>query len=248
MSLFKGRIDNSPQDQHTAPFKFTLIRYDKEDITLTAPALADANKINVSTGHGFTANDDIVLYENGLFNQSIVKAVNGNEITTANFLDKNYSLSAKVVRGNRFMNVDGSSVPVTFKFKCYENIIPIDLYRIILNFQSGASKPDDSTFGGITALANGIVMRRIYGAYRNNFGNFCSNKSFKDYGAEVVDTDKGTSGTYGTDITIKITDYGVAIRIGYVLNEELTLLVRDNLTALGLFTVSLIGHYTMGEV
>lgn len=249
MSLFKTRKDVSVQDQYTAPFKFTCIRYDKEDITLTAPAIIDANKVAVSAGHGFNINDDIVLYENGLFNQSIVTAVNTNEITLHNYLDKTYSLAAKVIRGNRFMNVNGSlEAPVEFKFKCFENTRPIDLYKLVLCFQSGTNKPDDGNFGGITAITNGLIIRRKINGYRSNFGCYRMNKDFKDYGAYINYTEKGAGGTYGTDVDISIKDYGVAVRVGFSLLDETVILVRDNLTSLSLFTMSILGHYTLGEL
>ncbi len=253
----KKEIDVNIQSQTSQLFQYFLMDEQKTDITLTAPISEDDEVVNVSSGHGFTAVDGeyIVIRDGDTFTQAKVKSVSVDAITVTMPIANNIPDTADVIRGNINMNVDGSSVPVDFKYSSNccgsENPqIPIDLSTIIITMQHGANVPDDGKFGGIAALTNGMYFRKMNGG-RVNLGNYINNQAFKDVGAIVEYTDKAPAGTNATNIFFDIeTIFGQVIRMDPRLSDFALAQVRDNQSSgagMNKLTISLVGSFTSGE-
>jgi hypothetical protein len=249
---YQKDIDNNPQSQTSALFQYFLMQEQKTDITLTSSVSLDDIVISVSSGHGFVAasGEMIVIWEGSRFMQAVVIGVSVNDITIEIPSAIEFSTNAVVIRGNKNMNVDGSSSPVDFLFKMYDASIPIDISKVMITMQHGANVPDDGKFGGLAALTNGVYFRQVNGA-RLNLGNYTKNSDFKDRGASVEYTDKAPAGTNGTNIKFEIENtFGQVIRIDPRVGSTICATVRDKIDSgegMALLSLSLIGSYTQGE-
>lgn len=249
----KKEIDVNIQSQTSTLFQYLLMQEQKTDIILTSPINIDDVVVNVSAGHGFTAVDgEFMVVRNGnLFFQLRVKSVTTNAITIESPIDNDYPISGtSIIRGNVNMNIDGSSTPVDFKFSFNDDIaadIPIDLQGVMLSFQSGATVPDDGTFGGISELTNGLLLRKVNDE-NVGLGNYTSNQEFRDVGGIIEYSDKAPAGTNATNIFIDIeSNFGQVLRINPRISDLVCAKVRDNLTGLNKFTISILGSFTSGE-
>lgn len=248
-----GGLDVNIQSQTSALFQYYMMNEIKTDITLTSDASIGDETVNVSAGHGFVTDavspgERIVLWENSRFCQLIVTAVSTNTLTLEEPLACDFtSANAQVVRGNISMNVNGSVTPVDFKLQLRNFTIPIDIGTVIITMQSGATAPDDGTFGGKAALTNGVFFRKE-DSVTFSLGNYKSNQDFIDNGGDVTYSDSAPSGTYATRINFDIENiFGQVIRIDPNNNDYIFSEVRDNISGLDRFTVSFIGSYTSGE-
>jgi hypothetical protein len=240
------------QDTVQPLFQYYLQQEQKTDITLTSPISVDDEIINVSAGHGFVAGPDqlITIVEGDRFEQATVIDVSVNEISISIPSGGAFTINAKVIRGNKNLNLDGSLASIDAIFKFYDQantFIPIDLTKVAINMaHSGVG--DDGKFGGIAALTGGGFYFRRVNSDRINLGNYINNQAFKDFGAEVEYPDKGPSGTNSTEIIFDIKKiFGQVIRLDPQHNDQVCGVNRNNLTGLDTFYISLIGSYTQGE-
>lgn len=120
--------------------------------------------------------------------------------------------------------------------------IEIDITRIIMSMVV-TSQPDDSLFGNIAKLVNGIVLRHVNGETRNIF-NIKDNADFANVAYDLTYTARTTpASSYGIRwrYTFAGQDkHGVVVRLG--VNETLQLLVQDNLTGISAFRIMAQGH------
>lgn len=242
------KLDVYINDQTTPPIQYYLMREDKTDITLTSAIVTGDDIINVSSGHGFTATGEFVaVFDNNRFMQCKVKAVNTNAISLQIPATHDFSEASVVVRGSIGMNVNGSITPQEFVFNLRRCIVPVDIDTYIIKIVH-ATEADDSKFGNITALANGVLFRK-QNDLRQNLGNYQANSDFKEFGASVEYTSKAGGGAYGTSIVSDIRNtYGVVIRVRPNDNEILEAIVRDDLSSFSKLRISVLGQYTMGEL
>lgn len=244
-----GSVDVNMQSSTNPLFQYFLIQEQKTDITLTADIAQDDEVINVSAGHGFTgaAGEFLVAWENNRYLQMPVKSVAVNAITVNHPVANVFTAAGtQIIRGNNKMNVTGAVTPVNFIMNIRDFTIPIDLSKIVLTMRH-SGVPDDGKFGGITALTNGVWFRKQDGT-DFNLGNYVDNQSFKTYGAVVEYTDKAPSSEYATNVVFNLIEiFEQVVRIDARNADVLFSQVRDDLTGLTSFTISLIGSYTSGE-
>jgi hypothetical protein len=248
---YQKEIDNNPQSQTSPVFGYLMMTSDKDDITLQSALAEDALTATLSSGHGFTGVDGehILVYENDHFIQSEVNVgdISGDVITLKTPVDNAFTTGAKVVRGNIDFQKDFSGANAkVIAFEILDGEIPIDITSIILTFESSAD-PDDGTFGGIAELSNGQYFRQIDGR-RINLGNYKKNLDFAKRRGEIKYTQKAAGKNYATIITFDIElVFGQALRIDPRKNCSLMTYLRDDLSSLLLYNISLAGSYTEGE-
>lgn len=250
-SLIKGMIEDGLdvwiQDPTTPPFHYYLMNEQKTDITLTEIVPVDVNIINVSAGHGFTTSSYMVIYENNKYLQAKVTAVNTNAITIKTLTANTFSLDAIVIRGSIEMNIDASVTPVTFKWFPRSANIPLHIqYGIIKMINQ--TEPDDSKFGDIAAIINGLIVRRENGII-TNYGTYSNNSDFAEFGADVKYSDKAGGGAFSTTIIFEMKKiFGTVIEMNPSLPDMFYSIAKDNFSGLLRFRFSILGHYTQGEV
>jgi hypothetical protein len=235
------------QDTDTRPFQFFLMREDQTGITLTAPVTSGDKVVNVSSGHGFTGTGEyMVIQENDVVTQSEVVSVSVNAITLNEPVLASYTTAAAVCRGTIDMNVDGSVTPQEFFFLSRLSTVPIDIQSVRLSIQDNTAG-DDSTFGALPALTNGILVTKGNGNPRG-LGTYRQHQDFRDFGALIEYTDKAGGGNFATNIAFSIKEaFGVVIRFDPRDADQFTVVVQDNLTGLVRLRISILGQYTAGE-
>jgi hypothetical protein len=229
-------------------FRAFLQTYVKEDIKLTSNIEIDDSVINVSSGHGITGGQFVIIYTSDYYWQTEVKSVTDDAVTlyAPSYLPFPVE-DTTIIRGSVDMNVDGSETPVTYKFgiPC-SNIDPIDINSGIILLGHSADGGDD-LYGGITALTEGFLIRKIDSTFYN-LGNYRENRDFKLFGAKVNPVDKPPAGIYGTEIKFLLQgqeNFDQVLRIKY--GDYITGLVRDDLSPLTYKRFSILGSYTSGE-
>jgi len=252
MSLFtpainkKNKVDVFVNDQTNPLFQYFFIRELKTDITLMAPVAVDATTINVSTGHGFTAaaGEVITIFEGNRYIQQTVKSVLADAVTISHPVPNTFTVAgAVVIRGNRLLNIDGSVTPATFTAALRSFTLPVDIGMIKI-CAVHAAEADDSKFAGITALTNGLFLRKTDG-FVFNLGNYINNNDFRQFGASVEYANKAGGGAYSTVATFDILHtFGQVVRLDARAGDELLAVVRDDLSGLTSLTISAIGSYT----
>lgn len=240
-------IDVWVQDQSTPPFHRYFMTEDKTDITLTSPITKDDTVINVSSGHGFTTNDHMLINYGSYFQQSMVTNVATDAITIETPVGINIPITGtQIIRGSIEMNVDGSTTPVTYYCRIGAYSDPIDIQHLQVFMRDG-SDGDYSSYGGISGgLTNGSFVR-FTDTVDQNLGNYKNNGEYIQFGAEANFNTKAPAGEYSVDLAFNLKEtYGVVFRL--VDNTyALTFTVQDDLTPLIEHRVVATGQVTLGE-
>lgn len=200
----------------------------------------DAKTVLLNDGHSFTTGDIICLKENRRFYQAYVTNVATNTISIDTPLDYAFTTSCICSRSSDSLAVNGATTTQIFSVQPP----PGESWDILgCGFHlTDNSAMDDALFGGITALTNGIVLRKKDKIYKNIF-NVKSNGDFYFRCDRVEYSPKAPSGFYGLSAqkTFNIR-HGVSIRLDGDMRDELQVLVQDDLSNLASFKVSAWGH------
>ena len=254
MSIWTSTKDVFVQSNTSIPFLYRLIREDKIDITLTADVTSADTVINVSAGHGFSAEDSMVLWCSlGYYQQVTVKSVSTNAITIYTPIALPFlTTNTFIVRGTYGFNVDGSSTEQIFKFHP-RYIVPIDVSSVQI-FLRHDGEGNLATFGDLadTVVLNGCLFQK-----RNTitipYGYYRTAGDFIKLGSNPIFTDKASGSKYGTIIQIPVNStqtFDAVSRFYSSRNDILEWIVRDNLTSGGTLEeaqISITGSYTIGE-
>ena len=107
------------------------------------------------------------------------------------------------------------------------------------------SAMDDALFGGLTALTNGLVVRKKVNGVFSTHANFKYNGKFADSMYDITYADKAPAGSYGLRGRWTIEASGSIIRLDGANGDELQILVQDNLTGLSSLHWNAQGHKQM---
>jgi len=239
-------LDVFIQDQDTPPFQYFLMQNLKEDILLVTGTAIDDEVIYVDAGHGITTDSYLSIREGAYQSQVGVSGVAGDDITLATPLSNAYTTDAQVIRGNIEMNISGSYSDQIFEMEVW-GTEPIDIQTVVVTIQHDGAG-DDSKFGDLAALTNGLLFVKDGDVIHQHLGNYKQNQDFREFGATVEYSDKAGGGNYATNITYDIKKiYGIVIRVDPDYNESLQAIVQDDLNDLVRLRVSIMGQITLGE-
>lgn len=235
-----GAIRVREQDNYYSELVGLRLCQFKNAATLATDSFIDSKIITLNPGHGFVNGEIICLKEKRRFYQAYVINVATNEITLDTPLDYAYSTSCLCTRSSDSLVVNGSVTTQIFSISP-----PVgDQWDILgCGFHiTDNSAMDDSLFGAIAALANGIVLRKKDKIYKNIL-NIKTNGDFYLRCDNVEYSPKAPSGFYGlsSQKTFNIR-HGIAIRLDGNARDELQVLVQDDLSTLASFKVLAWGH------
>lgn len=213
--------------------------------TLAAASVAGAISITVTNGTLFTALSYIQI-ENGVIETTFpqITSIAGNVLNLDRPVDNAFSIGDTVEEVNFNMSVAGTiSAPISFR------IIP-DLDQIwhvhgfgltmLLN-----SAWDDSNFGDLAALPNGVVIR-AYNGLANQHRTFTLWKTNADIGLDtgtLKDKAKAPSGLYGLSADGDIAGRSGAIpELNGANGDYLEMLIQDDLSGLVDYVIKVQGH------
>ena len=247
-------IEQSSKNPVIAYWAIEELAIDLHPLTSSPPG---SNTITMEPGHGFVnglADQVVVIWENSLYSKFEVISVVGDVIETSAPIVRGVTTAASIIRGNRNLSVDGSGTERIFKFRPVGEI-PFDVSGIRIRMISGNKEPDDSKFGGISALTKGIYFDTVnFTPVNFEQGVYKTNGAFYDQGFDepAYDPKAGGTGSWGTKIKldIKKTFGNQEIRVDPRIGAEILAHVRDNnAPAQGNIStyLSILGSYTSGE-
>lgn len=243
--MLNGSHDVYVQDQTTDIIDLYFIDHENAvELTLAEGASVDAKTVTVMDATGVTAGDAIEFTENAHVMQAVVLDVTGAVITFNAPLDKALTTACVCVAGKWDMVVDGSTTTKTYSVKPPSGV-KWDITRIMIGMTASATM-DDSKFGSLTALTNGIVLRRSDSSNHNIFvASDNGGLAERMYDAEYPD--KVPAGVYAFRARRTFAGQdknGVVIRLDGDNGDELQLLIQDNLSGgtLTKFAVVAQGH------
>lgn len=239
-------LDIHDADVHDVPVNELFHRHTGVATTINATVTAGDTSIVVVSGVGF-ANGDPIQIEDGVIETTFPTIISGGGTTTFNLdrpLDNSFAIGDAVDQIATNLAVSGTlASPVSFKILADKNQI-WHIVRFLLGMIH-ANAADDSKFGSIPALPNGVILRgynATTGLYRT-FTNWKSNFDLKMDMYNVDYTTKAGGGDFGTNARGSIRDgTGAVPKINGANGDYLEILIQDDLTGLIKFNLKSQGH------
>lgn len=240
-----GDVPVSVEDQTTAALDLFFAQGSGAPTTLTVQSSIDNSSITVNSSTSFTAGDYVLIAEGNRFYTAELLTITNNVLTFDTPLDNNFSVGSFVIPTTRDLNVDGSTTSQTFAIKGggIGSNLSIDVTRLMIHMET-AGAVDLNKFGDLTALTNGVVIRRVDGTTRNIF-NIKSNGEMRnlcfDWTVDVASNPSQGQNGVGFRYTFAGQDkHGVAVRLDP--GDELQVIIQDDLTGLEKFRIIAEGH------
>lgn len=208
--------------------------------TLASNTSLNANTIVVTSATGIASGQSINIAQGNRIFQSLVTNVNGTTITLASPLDYAFTAGATICSGNWNLNQNGSVTPIIFKIQPPPSA---NFHITSISFSMTDDAPmDNSKFGSLTALTNGLVARRVDGSTATYF-LITNNAGFYQFGYDVDYLAKVPAGVYALQARKNIrTINGNVIALNGATGDQFQVIVRDDLTALTEFAVQVHGY------
>lgn len=245
-------VDVNLQSNTTPPLDPLFVEA-LSNFTISTDAVASGETTMVYTfeataGHGIIIGDEIILLDvvaDRYFQAEIVNVAT-NTITIDRPIDHAFASASTLGRiTNSNMNVLGSLASPRI-FTLNGGINPSDFSRFIITITDDTAM-DDSRFGGLSALSNGLVFR-IYNGFQRTIFNFKSNQDIKQFCYDVNYSDKAPAGIFG--LSARIT-FGGEDKHGTIIRAQtpdvIQWVVQDDLTGLLTLRGSATGSETTGE-
>lgn len=210
--------------------------------TLTENAYVGNETVYVTSTSGCTVFDAINIHDDENYFQGIIQEVGIDHINFTSKLDRDFNISNTVVQCAEWdlSTTDGSIEEKIFSIEAPANKI-WHISSTIINILDG-SPMDSATFGGRTALTNGISGRIVDGYTKEMFLIY-NNNGFNLRGFELNYIDKAPSGVYGLNAVLKFEEsYGAMVRLDGKTNDQWQAVNRDDLTSQEQIAITVNGH------
>jgi len=239
-----GAVPINIQDQHSPALDLYFSQF-ISDLTLQENVTVGDYDINLTTGHGVVAGNQIEFIDNVNGRGFLVEAVTSgvNIVTVDRPIPNNVSyLNGEGSSSTRELNVDGSGTPQIFTISPPLDV-EIDITRVMFQMITD-SAPSFDTFGDLTGLTNGIILRIVNGRI-NNLWNVKTNGEMVNlmYDVSFYSATNPGQGVYGLGGRLTYggqNKHGVTLRIAQ--GESIQVIVQDDLTDLVSFEMIGAGH------
>lgn len=225
------------QDQTSKMLDLRFIRDKGNSTTVKTNATAGSRTIDLTDTTGYVDGNIVGIFSplttEFYFGQQI-GVPSGDTITLDTPLDYAYLSGATVINADANMAVDGSVTTQVFQIGPVGvgTGVEVDITKVIGTISDNLAM-DDSKFGGIAALTNGVVLRKNNGRFLN-YGNAKSNGDLALFAGRSNEyTDKAGGGNYSVFFELKFAgpeNHGVTVRLRP--GEILEILIQDDLTDL----------------
>lgn len=245
-----GGLSVDVQDQTTPPIEFFFTQALGSPTTLSVATAINDTTITVASTTNFVDGVYIGVFagvsgENRYFFATQVGAPSGNIITVDTPLDFAFDSGDPVLPMTRELDVNGSITAQVFQIQGPPQG-GVDITRIMIKMLTSSPVSLD-TFGDLTSLTNGLVLRKSNGAETRNIWNIKNNSdlaliTFDYLPLEALNPVQGQDGALFRNTFAGRDKHGVAIRLQQ--GETLQLLIQDDLTGLVEFHALVEGHIT----
>lgn len=235
-----GALDVSIQDSNAASVDY----YFQQEKIITNPTVSypiGSTVIIVGNATGITTSDTMTIRTANKMSQHIIKNISSNTLTIFPGTDYAIDTNTEITLGTVNMNVNGSVTPIEFVFRAPSDE-EFDIYT--MNFAIlDQTAMDDKTFGGLTQLTNGLILKTINDEETETHWVLFNNAGFKHRDYDVKYSDKAPAGYYGISgsKSIRLSN-GVAKIVGGDKHYKIILRINDNLTNLDEFFFTANGH------
>ena len=231
MSELRKGLENT-----TETFDLYLMESGAASPTITTMGAVGSLFLQIDSNIGVSAGDAIYITEGTRFFQSVVVSSTATSVTFVSPLDYAFTSAATVKIGAWNMNLNGSATPVTFL------ILPppgaVFLVHTISISMLDNKIMDGTTFGGLSALNNGVVM--MINNISKTFLPVVNNSGFAETGFDVFYDDKAPTGEYAfRAVKDLIKRNGAAIRLD---SADFRNYIQDDLTGLTNINITLSGR------
>ena len=235
-----GSIDVIVQDNTSEAIDIYLCN-NKGTTNPTVAVAIDDKTVTVADTTGAVVGDCIDLKEGKRFFQSIVTNITGSVVTFASPCDAEYTTAAQVCFGEwDLAQANGSVTPVVYCMAPPPDA-QYDIYSLTISMVDGSAM-DDSKFGGIAALTNGLVGRRTDGTIKQLF-LISNNAGFREYGFNIEYPLKPPAGKYAVaGEKLFPTKNGTVLRLNGKTLDTIDVTIQDDLTGLEKFSIVAHGH------
>lgn len=230
------------QDQHSHTIGTLMSQVQGAPMTLDSNTVVDSYTLTMATGHSFIAGDEVLIAEDSKSFHALVLSVSTDILTLNAPIDQIYTTGSIVFEVISNMAVNGSVTVQEFSVQLGSAAtISLDITGIRFVISDGAAM-DDGTFGGISALTRGIVLRIIHTDGTHNLWTAKTNGKMGLVMDNKVYTDKAPAGENSVHFTWEISeDLGVTIRLDA--GDKISLLIQDDNTGNTNFKAWVYGHY-----
>lgn len=246
----KGALNTHDADVHTNPVNH-FVYQELATYTLSLPITSQNISLTVTNATGIIIGSRLHITDNANTNHDhdilLVTNVVGNVVTVNRPIDKSYAVATTVVkRVSIELNILGSlASPQSFRLFPSPNEV---WHLTSLDFtMTDNVAMDDSTFGGLTQLTNGVVIRAVdvvNGGYET-FSVWRTNASFVRDGFLTAYSSKAPAGVYGYNGSLDFHQkYGSIVRLANTATETsyVEVLIQDDLSGLSTFEIKFHGH------
>jgi hypothetical protein len=242
----KGAISMHDADAHNVPFNEFFHEHTGVETTLAAAITPGDTSIEVVSPTGFLEGDNLQI-GNGIIETTFptITDIASSEFTLDRPIDFPFSIEDTVEEVIFEAAVVGSlGSPRAFRLMpdSGQTWHVISLTISMVHPLGG----DDSKFGDLSALLNGVVLRGYNGAadMHRTLTNWKSNSEMKqDTGTINPYTDKAAAGSHGTFFSVNIKERSGAVpSINGATGDYLEVLIQDDLTDLDSIKFKAQGH------
>lgn len=241
-----GAINIHTAGVHNYPINESFHQHTATNTTLAIATAVGDISITVASSSGIVAGDYLQIVISGIIESTYTRVLSvvGNVISINRPIGHIYAIGtviSKIIID--VSNTSGSMVaPQSYKVTPSTGQV-WHVERLAIQMSHTTAGYIDS-FGGITALTNGCILRKYNsnGTYET-FTIWQSNADiYLDFtNIQFVDRSGGGT-TYGTIGSGSFAEIGVTVKLDGTLGEYLEILVQDNITALTLFQLKAQGH------
>lgn len=235
---FGGALNVHDTDLHDEMVNRHLINFDGSiESPNTAITSGDVDVLVDSTA-GFGADDDIVIKDasgNVIEQHFVITAIDVDvSITVDRPIDNDYTISASIEEVNHNLNVDGTlASPVIFELGPPSDEV-WHIERLLFSITDNTTgQCDDSKFGMISSLTNGLVFRenKNSGALLRTISIWKSNSQMKQDMFDVLCSPSAPAGFEGLSGRFTIKNTGSIIKLDGSNGDKIELLVQDPLSS-----------------
>lgn len=243
-STFKGALDIHNTDLHNVIINDYIHAHDISTTLVAAVNKGDTD-IDVVDASGFAVGNFIHLGPDIETIEPIhpeITAITVNNIELDRPLDNDYVNGTPIVKAIVDLKTTAGTLAAPISYKYFPQAGRIEhIHRIISSMTHGAAA-DDSLFGSIAALTNGVVFRAQINGVLGTFTNWKANRDFILDMYDVIYSDKAGPGLFGTRARGSFSELDVAIVLDQSQGDFLEILIQDNLTTLNSFRIKVQGH------
>ena len=253
ISSLDGSLDFHDADTHTRPLNLNVLRCTGNTTNPATNLVAGVTfSFDVSAGDGinYPVGTTISFSEVGLV-ETVIYTITAQLVDTIT-LDMPVGVSYTTAAIIEECIADMSSAAGTIGSpQIYEIAPPAGqiwhLYRFITSIVH-TTAADDSRFGNLAALTNGVILRRMLGG--GEIATFTNWKSNGDLAGDMFNvdyTDKAGAGNFGTRAraSIKI-GTGAILKLDGDAGDSVEIVIQDDLTTLVSYKVKFQGHIETG--